>query len=141
MMETAESNMATMPSADRVTSQQLLKAVERLPADELERFVANVGELRARRRTDRLNAAESRLLATINRGFPERWWRRYEELIAKRAAETLTDAEHRELLRLTQRAETQEAKRVATLLKLAQLRNQPLTRLLKDLGIPAHSHD
>ena len=133
--------MATMPSADRVTSQQLLKAVERLPADEFERFMANVGTMRAQRRPDRLSAAESRLLATINRGFPERWWRRYEELIAKRAAETLTDAEHRELLRLTQRAETQEAKRVAALLKLARLRGQPLTHVLKDLGIPAHSDE
>jgi hypothetical protein len=88
--------MATMPSADRVTSRELLKAVERLPAAEFEDFVATVEALRARRRPDRLNAVESRLLSTINRGFPETWWRRYQALIAKRDAEALTAAEHLE---------------------------------------------
>jgi hypothetical protein len=123
-----------------VTSRELLKAVERLPAAEFEDFVANVEALRARRRPDRLNAAESRLLSTINRGFPETWWRRYQALIAKRDAETLTAAEHRELLRLTHRAEGQEVKRVAALLRLARLRNQSVNQLMKDLGIPAQRH-
>jgi hypothetical protein len=127
--------MPTMPSVNRITSQELLKAVDRLPPAEFEQFLAGLERLRGRRRTDRLDRAQSRLLAIINRGFAESWWRRYQRLTAKR------DVEHRELLRLTQRAENRETKRVDALLKLARLRNQSLDQLMKDLGIPAQRHE
>jgi hypothetical protein len=133
--------MPTMPSVNRITSQELLKAVDRLPPAEFEQFLAGLERLRGRRRTDRLDRAQSRLLAIINRGFAESWWRRYQRLTAKRDAEALTDVEHRELLRLTQRAENRETKRVDALLKLARLRNQSLDQLMKDLGIPAQRHE
>jgi hypothetical protein len=83
-----------------------------------------------------MSPAETDLLATINRGLPHALRTRYRELIGKRQTATLTPAEHRELLGLTDQVESLEAERAEALLGLARHRGQPLEDLLKDLGMP-----
>jgi len=79
---------------------------------------------------------DANLLKQINRGFPESWWNHYHELIRKRQESLLSAEEHLELIRLTDQVERREAKRLQALVKLAKLRRQPLTSLMKDLGLP-----
>jgi hypothetical protein len=83
-----------------------------------------------------LPPAEARLLTQINRGFTDAWWRRYHDLLEKRQESRLSAAEHRRLLGLTDQLERREAKRLYALVRLAKLRKQPLSDLMRDLGLP-----
>ena len=87
-----------------------------------------------------MSQTEADLLLQINEGLPVRMRQRYAELIAKRQAETLTDAEYAELLELTQQVEAYQARRVAHLAELAQLRKVPLATLADSLGIKEPNH-
>ncbi len=55
--------------------------------------------------------------------------------MAKRRSETLSHAEHEELLSLTDDVEKWQAERVGYLVRLAELRGLSLTDLMDDLGI------
>jgi hypothetical protein len=83
-----------------------------------------------------LPSPDSGLLEQINQGFSDTWWEHYHELIRRRQQSLLSGAEHRELIRLTDQVERREAKRLRALVKLAELRGQPLTSLMKELGLP-----
>jgi hypothetical protein len=83
-----------------------------------------------------LPGPDAGLLKQINQGFSDAWWEHYHELIRRRQESLLSAAEHRELIRLTDQVERREAKRLRALVKLAKLRRQPLTRLMKALGLP-----
>jgi hypothetical protein len=78
---------------------------------------------------------QSRLLEDINRGMPEATWRRYHQLVAARHAQTLTDAEHAELLSLTDEIELAHAQRLEKLIQLAALRQMSVDDLMDQLGI------
>lgn len=122
------------------TSAELLKVVEKMPAAEFKRFLAGIHALRARRDGHSLPADEATLMKQINKGFSDSWWGHYHTLVEKRRDESLSRSEHRELLRLTQEVEKQEAKRVQALLKLADIRKTSLSALMKGLGLPSHSN-
>ena len=119
---------------------QLVRAVEQLSKPDLDFFVPRVIALRAQRQTPTLSQTEADLLLKINEGLPTLMRQRYAELIARRQAETLTDAEYAELLELTQQVEAYQARRVACLAELAQLRKVPLATLADSLGIKEPSH-
>ena len=127
--------MPAIPIEAQMTTGQLLKAVERMPQPELDRFVERVVALRASLRAPRLSQAESELLAKINEGVPAGLQSRYDELIAKRRGATLTPGEHDELLRLTEQVEALDARRVEYLAELARSRKTTLRALMRDLGI------
>ena len=83
-----------------------------------------------------LPSPEAGLLKQINQGFSDTWWEHYHQLIQKRQESLLTTTEHRELIRLADQVERLEAKRLRALVQLADLRKQPLTTLMKELGLP-----
>ena len=119
----------------QLTLGELLRAVEQMQQPELDQFVDRVVAFRAGQRAPQLSDTESELLAKINQGVPVKIQSRYDTLIAKRRASTLTEAEHKELLRLTEQVEGLDAQRVEHLAELARLRKTTLRTLLKDLGI------
>lgn len=80
-----------------------------------------------------LSSAE--LLLKINQGLPDDVARRYRELIAKRRVGALNPGEREEILRLTDRAESLEANRLAHLAELARVRRTSLAALMEELGI------
>lgn len=84
-----------------------------------------------------LPAAEADLLQRINAGPTEEVWRRYHALVAKRRAETLSPAEHAELIELSDWIEEANAQRIGHLVELARLRGQSLSTLMAQLGISA----
>lgn len=115
---------------------QLAYAVTQLPQAEFEEFLHTINRIHPLHEERRLSARESELLLNINQGIPPDLQRRYDELIEKRDARTLTAAEYEELLRLTDQVELLDAKRIECLLELARLRKQPLSLLMNELGIP-----
>jgi hypothetical protein len=80
-----------------------------------------------------VSQSETELLTKINRTLPKRVRERYEELVGKRRAETLTEKEHAELLRLTAEVEKLQASRLEALAELARLRNTSLSRVKEEL--------
>ena len=90
---------------------------------------------RRRNEPPRLSREETRLLQQINRGLPAETWKRYQELVAKRRAETLTPVEHQELMALTNEVELWSAHRIELVRASAQLRNVPLTAMMRELGL------
>jgi hypothetical protein len=92
------------------------------------------------RPSSQLSREESDLLLQINAGLPEKIWVRYDELIAKLRAQTLTDQEHEEFMRLTDVVEEDHAERIRLLGRLAKLRDVPLESLMCQLGIGPRPH-
>ena len=114
---------------------QLVNAVTQLPQTEFEEFLHTINRIHPLHEEHRLSPSESELLLKINQGIPPDMQRRYDELIEKRDARTLTSAEYEELLQLTDQVELLDAKRVEYLLELARLRKQPLAMLMNELGL------
>lgn len=87
-----------------------------------------------------VTGAEASLLQKINEGLPERTWQRYDDLVERRRAETLTPAEHEELIAISDQIEDMNARRMAHLVELARLRGIPLVALMQELGIETPPH-
>lgn len=118
----------------------LLQAIEQLSLPELEQLASRAIALKAQRNAPSLSKEEGELLLEINRGIAPEMQSRYEDLIAKRQAENLTAEEYEELLRLSDRIEVLEAKRLELLARLAQLRQTSLAALLQELEIQPSPH-
>jgi len=127
--------MPTIEVRSRVSLDELLNGVAQLDTPDLERFVAQVLTLRAKRTAPCLPEQEALLLEKINQGLSPEVQQRYDNLTAKRHAETLTAEEHQELLRLIDQIEQADAERARALADLAQLRKKSLTTLMDELGI------
>jgi hypothetical protein len=82
-----------------------------------------------------LSQEEVSLLQKINQGLPEATWQEYQELIAKRRAETLTPAEHARLIALSDSISEAHTERMVHVAELARLRQISLKALMKQLGI------
>jgi len=133
--------MPTVQVEAELSTDKLLKAVGQLSQPELEQFVLQIIALRARRRAPALPQAEADLLLKINQGLPPKVQKRYDELVTQRQAESLMPDEHEELVRITDRIENLEARRMEYLSELARLRKISLVDLMEDLGIrpPAYA--
>lgn len=114
--------MPTIQIEAHLTPEQLLNAARQLSRREFQRFVDQVLSLRAEQGRAKLPAAEAELLLKINQPIPPELQQRYEELLARRDDQTLSDAEYQELLALTDQVELLEAERMKHLLALAELR-------------------
>lgn len=126
--------MSTIPI--EISTEQLLQAVERLPTDELAAFTARVNALHARRQRPRLSEDETTLLLQINRASLEPAQQtRFDALVAKRQAETITAAELQALIELTDLSEQRDVERLQALGSLAGLRGITIPELMDALGI------
>ena len=114
---------------------ELLKAIDSLSELDIDNLVKLALFVRARRKTNVLTAAETDLLLEINQGIPAQVHDRYKVLLKKRDDETLTEADYRELLDLSNQIEGFGVKRIEALAKLATLRQVSLPKLMDDLGI------
>ena len=130
--------MTTIPI--EVSTEQLLRAVERLPPQALDAFVAQVIALRAQRNAPHLTQEETTLLRRINAPLAPDLQRRFDELIAKRQAETITPDELHELIGITDQIEQHDTQRLAALGDLARLRQMTTPALMDILGIRAPSY-
>lgn len=130
---------------ERELEEQLRAEAARLGLDP-DQYIINALEDRLRERATlqqdaaRLTQHESDLLQKINQGLPEHQWHRYNELIVKRRAETLTPEEQTELIEISDSIEQANAERIEHLAELAQLRHAPLENLMRELGICSPSY-
>jgi hypothetical protein len=130
---TEDWRMATV----QIKESELLEAVVRLAPEEFDAFIDQALSRRKSSRISTLPAKEGRLIQRINLAIPESVCDRFDVLVRKRKRKALTESEHAELLRLTDRIESQDAERAAALLELAKLRRIPVRVLMKQMGIQA----
>jgi hypothetical protein len=83
-----------------------------------------------------------RQLEEIDRSLSDDFWRRYDQLISMRKAETLVpdSPEHLELIGMTNRMECRHAERLVLLSELANLRGTSLAEVLKHNGVAVWNH-
>jgi hypothetical protein len=117
------------------SADDLLDAAAQLSTDELTAFAERVAMLRAERTAAHLSHDETTLLLQIERGLPAKTRHRYDELVAKRRKEALSEDEHAELIGLTDATERLDAERVEALIALAQMRRTSLGELMHSLRI------
>ncbi len=125
----------------QIETEQLLNAALQMPRPELEQFVRRLFALKTRQESPGLSEREAELLMKINQGLPTNLQERLSHLIAKRRAETITAKELQELKKLTDQVELLDAQRLELLIELAHLRNVPLRKLIKQLGLTPVRHD
>lgn len=82
-----------------------------------------------------LRTNEGRLLETINATLSADQRIKYRRLAGRRKNGTLTPAEHRELIALSDALELLHAGRVQSLVKLAALRKMPVADLMAEMGL------
>ena len=133
--------MPTINIQADVSIDALVQAAEQLSETELRRFTSQILALNAKRAAPNVTQSEAELLVNITRRLPEETQLRYDDLIAKRDAETLSDTEHDELLRLTMQVEAFDVSRVEALTQLAECRGVPLSVLMHQLGIDSPAHE
>lgn len=124
--------MSTIKVEVEFSSEDLLKAVGQLSQSDLRKFISQAIAIQAQRTTSSLMQRESELLLKINQGIPLDIQKDYNDLIAKRDAETLTNHEYKELLNLTQQIEKQQAQRIEHLAELASLKGISLNTLMEN---------
>src|SRR5256885_16815847 len=114
--------MTTIPIEAEVSTEQLLRAVTRLPPQEFAAFVSELLALRAQRQEPHLSQAETALLLQINEGLSAETQQRFDALVAKRQEEKITPEELAELIQLTDHRTHRAAQRVAAPTTLNLLR-------------------
>ncbi|MBI1760435.1 MAG: STAS/SEC14 domain-containing protein [Acidobacteria bacterium] len=129
-----------MPSI-QIQPDQLLNAALQMPEKEFQQFITRLFTAKASQRVPTLSERESELLLKINQGLPAARQERLNELIKKRRAETISPQEVRELKKLTAEVERFDVERLGLLTELAAIRNVPLRKLIKQLGLKPVRHD
>ena len=76
----------------------------------------------------------------INRSLSQIEWERYDQLLAKRHAETLTPDEIDELIALSDQIEAANVRRIKYLAELSRLRGTTIGALIDELGIKPKAH-
>lgn len=115
-----------------VTTENLLKAVVRMPKGEFNRFVEKARELRRNGESKKsVSPAEVDILHKINTIFDPKKRQRYNELYARFQNDDLETREYDELTQLSDEFEMLNAKRLEYIIKLADLRNQPFDQVME----------
>lgn len=102
---------------------------------ELQELLQKIGHLIARRKYPNFSEAESELLLKINKAIPTKLQEQFRLLSDKMNYETITDAEHKELLKLVDKLEAKNVKRLEYLIDLARIRNISLDEVMKQLQL------
>jgi hypothetical protein len=120
---------------------ELIKAANQLNETDLDQLLHQVVFLRARRKTQVLPEKEAQLLLTINQSISPDLRTNYQDLRAKKEAETLSAQEYETLIQISNQIEQIGAQRIEALAKLAQLRQVSLLDLMATLGIQPVSYE
>ncbi len=97
--------------------------------------MSQVMSLQAKRKAPCLSVDETELMLNINQGLSPDMQTRFDELVVKRQAETLTQEEHQELVLLTDQTEKMDAERMKYMAELARIRGVSLEVLMEELEI------
>jgi hypothetical protein len=119
----------------------IINGISELDSKDLEKFIQKIGHLIARKKVAFLPERESVLLMKINKAIPSNLQKRYEELLIKNRAETITQVEHEELLKAIEKVETKNAERLENLIELSRIRDISIDELMRQLHLHSFQND
>jgi hypothetical protein len=127
--------------AVQIDSQSLLRDADRMPVNELERFLKDINAMLRRKRTQDKALRERQLLHKITNTVLDTAQReRYLILVEKLELGTMTYAEHAEMDILGNKEEKLRNQRVKYMIELAQLRAVSLSQVMESLGLKPLAH-
>ncbi len=129
--------MVTVEVSAKLTIDDLVLAVEKLPTEELTQFIRRVLAIQARRGVPLLiDEEELTLLEAIEGRLATRdAQERLDTLREKSQEGALTPAEQAELLSFVQQVESRDLARVEALCALARKRGTTVSALMRELGL------
>ena len=117
---------------------RLAEAYNQAPAAQRKEILQTIKQMllgTTKTKAPRLSKKETELFLIINQGLPADQQKRIDELTEKMEFESITDAEHAELLRLTDAMEMAQVKRLKAVAELAKVRNISLSEMMRQLGM------
>jgi len=127
--------VAALSNPAKLTTEELLAAIEQLEPAEMEKVSRRLLHLQARHKAPHLSEREAELLREIYHAKRPGFQERFDELNARRRAFSLTAEEHEELLQMVQESEAFTVRRVEAMAELARLRQVRLLELMTQLGL------
>jgi hypothetical protein len=130
--------MAT-PTDMRQHAQELLEHLPGSSLPQVVEFLENLQhDINPPQQPTTESSQEKVLISIIQRRLPPDVQTRLAYLRQQNESGTITESEHQELLKYIEQVEQQDAERAEALIKLAQLRDVPLTKLINEyLPIPS----
>ncbi len=111
----------------------LLQSVEQLNYRELNHFLADVLSLRARRIAPVIEDQEADILVQLSSlGLDEAEQSYLHTLLEKAEAETLSSAEHADLIKLLDKSERFNADRIGKIIQLAEIQQKPFDEVMQN---------
>jgi hypothetical protein len=124
-----------------ILRQRLQNLVETLPEESLLRAEYLLTDLKSAAVSPSTGSQEAPLIAIIERRLAPEAQTRLNDLRQRLADETITEAEHQELLTFIDPIEQMDAERVEAMIQLAQLRQVNLNTIIQEfLPNPQKSH-
>jgi hypothetical protein len=124
-----------------ILRQRLQTLVETLPEESLLRAESLLTDLKSAGVSPSTSSQEAPLIAIIERRLAPEAQSRLNNLRQRLADETITEAEHQELLTFIDPIEQMDAERVEAMIQLAQLRQVNLNTIIQEfLPNPQKSH-
>lgn len=115
--------------------QEVLQGVSRLETTDIEQFMLNIGQLLAARKSAHLDKKETQLLKAIHKSVPTLLLERYNELVLKSEAETITSLENEEFIALHEKMEQYNAKRYKKIVDLARYRGVSVPTIMQQFNL------
>lgn len=120
---------------------EILNNVSNLETPDLEHFLQEVAYLLAKRKVKSISKRESQLLLKINKPLlSAKMQLQCNTLYQKLKSETITPAEHQQLLKFIKKREKKGVERLAALIELAQLKKTPTKTLMQQMGLSTLSY-
>ncbi len=115
--------------------QDVIQGVSTLETPDIEQFMFKIGQLLAARKSPHLEKKETQLLKAINHAVPTDLLERYNELIARSEAETITTIENEEFLIIHEKIQRLNLKRYKKIQYLAELRGVSVPSLMQQFNL------
>ncbi|MDZ7880728.1 MAG: hypothetical protein U5L45_23840 [Saprospiraceae bacterium] len=125
---------------NQITISELLKGVGQLSVREFEEFFIKIQSIRTQKIPHSLSDDENKLLKQIRTSVLAPKQVRFNYLVARRDASTLTVNEYEELLKLTEEIEKSDIVRLKRMAKLADLKGISLSEIPQIFGITPYQH-
>ncbi|MBK9015405.1 MAG: hypothetical protein IPM82_15840 [Saprospiraceae bacterium] len=119
----------------RVGFEELLAGAAQMGNADLEKFTDRLSQMLARRKTPKPSERELELLKKIYEPLKVSTQKKYDLLQAKLLDESISHAEHEELMTLVETAESHNVEWLKSVVELARLRAVAVEDLLTQLGL------